>query len=643
MAWNDGLSNEQQNVAVHTGSHGRLLAGPGTGKTRTLTARIAYLIEVGNKDSNDIIAITFTRAAASELRNRVSSLLSNDISPPSVSTLHSFALSTLLKYGAGTRLPSPIRIADDFDERWIIEEDLKSLLTIDRISDVRDLISRLSAGWETLAADRGDWESRFPSPEFLGAWTEHRKIYGYTLRAELVYQLKLALEEGEIEFDECPSYVLIDEYQDLNACDLAIVKSLTHQGSELYVAGDDDQSIYGFRYANPEGIRRFVVEFEDAADLSLTECHRCSEDILRIASWVADQDTRRAVKHLTPNNSIVNSEVKLLRFRDYPEEARSIADICRWLVDEKKIDIDRILILLRTDVHQRFSGPIREALESEGLPAATLENPLEILYNEQGQEFLNLVRLILNLGDSLAWRVLMKVRNNHLGEQAFSHLYELARRSGVTFSEALKNVYDNPSLLERQGQQIKDEYESISNLIIQIRDAYENNDDFIDLLNWIFSDVLNDARWAEIAVLITELAESNEIRSLNSLLNILTTPPQEIGHVKVQDNINIMTMHQAKGLDADAVFIVAAEDEYIPGRAVGEEIDDERRLLYVSLTRARSYLYITHCNRRTGMQRHSGRTSGSGSMTRHLTQFLSGGPLLSQEGIEYINSNRPGE
>lgn len=96
-----------------------------------------------------------------------------------------------------------------------------------------------------------------------------------------------------------------------------------------------------------------------------------------------------------------------------------------------------------------------------------------------------------------------------------------------------------------------------------------------------------------------------------------------------------MTMHQAKGLDADAVFIAAAEDEYIPGRAIGEAIDDERRLLYVSLTRARSFLYITHCTRRTGIQGHSGRTSGT--TARHLTQFLSGGPLISQDGREYLS------
>lgn len=151
----------------------------------------------------------------------------------------------------------------------------------------------------------------------------------------------------------------------------------------------------------------------------------------------------------------------------------------------------------------------------------------------------------------------------------------------------------------------------------------------------MFAEIFTGEHWEEINLLIDNLVETNEISTLDSLLNILTTPPQEVGQVRVTGSVNIMTMHQAKGLDADVVFVATAEDEYIPGRATGEAIDDERRLLYVSLTRARSFLYITYCTRRTGTQRHSGRTSGQ--TARHLTQFLSGGPLSSQEGREYLS------
>ncbi|MFC2020270.1 ATP-dependent helicase [Chloroflexota bacterium] len=634
MSWNEGLSPEQEEAARHIGSHGRLLAGPGTGKTRTLTGRIAFLIEELDVSPSDILAITFTRAATSELRSRVFRLLGGDMVPQIV-TLHSFALSTILKRGAGSRLPSPIRIADDYEERWIIQEDLKRYLDVGTIGEVRNLIAQLSADWETLAADIDGWEGRFSSPLFLAAWREHRSIYGYTLRAELVYQLKLALEEGEIQLLECPSYVLIDEYQDLNSCDLAVVKSLSRSGAELYVAGDDDQSIYGFRYANPEGIRRFTNEYNGSADLSLTECRRCAGNILNIGLYVARQDTRRAEKLLAPNREIGDGEVHLIRFRDFAEEASGIASIARWLVDEKGITVDRILILLRSDANHKFSKPIREALENEGLPAAAVENPLDILDSAEARELLSILRLMSNSGDSLAWRTIMMQRRNNLGEQAFYHIYEIARVRGITFIEALRLIQANSDLIERQGELIKNEFEALSQILDRLKETHDEYDEFSSFIDWMFDDIFSGEDWEEINVFIHNLIEINEIDSLESLLKILTTPPQEAGQLKVVGSVNIMTMHQAKGLDADAVFVAAAEDEYIPGRALGEAIDDERRLLYVSLTRARSFLYATHCIQRTGEQRHSGRTSGN--TVRHLTQFLSGGPLVSQDSREYLS------
>jgi len=168
MGWDQGLSPEQKRVARHICTHARLLAGPGTGKTRVMTSRAAYLIEEHDVPASEILAITFTRAAASELKNRVTVLLEGQV-VPQFSTLHSFAFRSILQLGAGERLPSPIRIADDYEERWIIEEDIKRLFVLDRVDDARDLIARLSADWETLAADVDDWEERFHNPQFLGA------------------------------------------------------------------------------------------------------------------------------------------------------------------------------------------------------------------------------------------------------------------------------------------------------------------------------------------------------------------------------------------------------------------------------------------------------------------------------------------
>ena len=158
MAWDKDLLPDQKTAAMHVGNHARLLAGPGTGKTLTLTRRICFLVKEKNVPAESILALTFTRAAAQELRQRVANELGNDQNPH-ISTLHSFALRQLITNGTKiTDLPQPLRIADDWEEREIILEDLKALLGLNRISEARDLLNRLSADWQSLTADEEDWK-----------------------------------------------------------------------------------------------------------------------------------------------------------------------------------------------------------------------------------------------------------------------------------------------------------------------------------------------------------------------------------------------------------------------------------------------------------------------------------------------------
>ncbi|MDI6811722.1 MAG: UvrD-helicase domain-containing protein [archaeon] len=195
VQWDENLTRAQKKAASHRGAHARLLAGPGTGKTLTMTRRILWLITQQNIPPSEILALTFTRAAASELRRYVKDNLEGMSSElPRVSTLHSFALRQLLRNASLTQLPQPLRIADDYEERWVIIEELSDLIG-KNVRETQKLLNELSADWQRLTADSPDWEIRFPDPLFLGAWKEHREIYGYTLRAELVYQLKRVLEE----------------------------------------------------------------------------------------------------------------------------------------------------------------------------------------------------------------------------------------------------------------------------------------------------------------------------------------------------------------------------------------------------------------------------------------------------------------
>ncbi len=632
MPWDDGLTAEQRTAASHVGRHARLLAGPGTGKTLTLTRRVAYLVRERCVAPSEIMVLTFTRAATAELKRRIADQLGEDANRAIISTLHSYALRAILQQGAGQRLPVPIRIADDFEERNIIEEDLKDILNLPRVTAARELLNRLSADWERLAADAAGY--RFPNPAFYGAWQEHRQVFGYTLRAELVYQLRHALEEGAVT-PAPPRYIVVDEYQDLNPCDLAVVKKLTELGAELYVAGDDDQSIYGFRYAEPEGIRRFNADYTPATSLALETCQRCGSRILDLASYVAAQDPRRVPKTVTPAARASPGEVRILNFRNQHEEAEAVARICRWLVTTQALTPDDILILLRSDRHNAFSAPLRAALEQQGLLVSTVLDPLEPLNNREGRQFLSILRLAVNPNDHLAWRTLLWLRRNSIGDRALKALYDLAHARGAGFAEAATAAAGDVTLLPRFGQALAREVEAIRRTIDEARTTIEAKD-LTDAIDELAVRHIGDAAVRQSVVeLFRRVIGAASPQDVEELLRALNVSLGDAEQERQSGAINIMTMHQAKGLTAGAVVIVAAEDEYIPGRADGPAIDDERRLLYVSLTRARRYLYVTHCRQRTGQQAHTGRNPGT--RRRTLTRFLSGGPVPSENGSAFLS------
>jgi DNA helicase-2/ATP-dependent DNA helicase PcrA len=369
-SWAEGLLDEQAHAASHVGSNARLLAGPGTGKTWTLRARVEFLVLEKRIDADKITALTFTRAAAGELRQRVDRALEGKVATrPHITTLHSFALKTLLhNFDKLDALPRPLRIADDWEERNIVWEDLKAIIDAD-IPEVRKHFQALSADWDTLRVDEESPNPLHANPGFVGAWQEHRKVYGYTLRSELVYQLKRALEQrSDLEIKPAFSNLLVDEYQDLNKCDLAVVNSVTMRGAELYAAGDDDQSIYGFRYANPEGIRRFDQDYKPSTDLTLATCLRCDKSIMHLAHFVAQLDARRLDKPWEPRDAASEGEVHLLRFHNGESEAAAIASLSRYLIDEADIPPDEILILIRSDRNGAFSKPLAKLMAVAAVP-----------------------------------------------------------------------------------------------------------------------------------------------------------------------------------------------------------------------------------------------------------------------------------
>jgi len=611
-------TNDQIKAIDHVGKHARLLAGPGTGKTKTLTRRVLSLILQHNIAPESILLITFTRLAAGQLREEIGKALEpHNKNIPQISTLHSFALKQILHNSSRVdALPRPVRIADDWEERHVIQEDLKKTLGLKEISEVRILINQLSTDWETLRIDEVGWEQQFPNAAFLGAWRGHKNQYGETLRAELVYQLKRQLSQNrDFTLDWEYKHVLIDEYQDLNACDLAIVSELAKRGAELFVAGDDDQSIYGFRFASPVGIRNFNIQYDKSEKLALEICFRCDKNILQAAEFVANLDAARLPKPTRARDNADDGEVIILGFKDQDHEAQSIAKKIKAIISTG-IKADEITILLRSDRHGSISKPVIEALKKESVDVS-LTTDSEIEGKESYRIVLSMIRLVVDKNDALAWRTLMQVQKNGLGTECISSVDKYAQEKGLRFGAALADISQKPDVIKKFGEKCAKFYSGVDAHLKELSAMPVP----LDILNKIIdSNVIQIEDKESIKKFLTSILNAIDGGKLEDLIKAVSTSSEMIEQETKENAVNILTMHQAKGLTFDVCFIVGAEDEFIPGRNAGEKEGDERRLLYVSMTRARHKLFITYCNKRTGQQRHSG--SNSGVEKRTLTRFL---------------------
>lgn len=600
--WDRGLLPKQIEAAKYLGTHARLLAGPGTGKTLVISRKIEYLISEEHIEPERILALTFTRAAAYELLNRVQKSLGTEFCPK-ICTLHSFALSQLLKnQKLVDQLPKPLRIADDWEEKYIIRADIKNILGLSKKDEVKELFLEQSANWESLSNDQN--HENLSNPRFLGAWLNHRKIFGYTLRSELVYQLQKSLEYYiEFSLDPKIDFLIVDEYQDLNLCDLSIIKSIENKGVELYIAGDDDQSIYGFRKAHPNGIRNFPKEFLKVKNLYLDICMRCDPKILALAEFVAKQDTNREKKEISSGSLDSEGVVALLNFENQQFEAEGIAKICRDLINSKSIKPTEILILSRSNHNGAFSKVLEVEFNKIGVPFATKseESPL---YSKKRPQIISFLRLLRNEKDNLSWRTILKTRNNAIGDQKINYITKIAEDFNSTFFDAISKIvnenYGDPKI----NKFIENEFNSITSILENIKAIYQPNlEKNIPIISWLptfIKNYLNNECIAnEFIDYISRIVGINTCFSINDFLNIIETENNKIEQEREDGKVNFLTMHKAKGLDADAVFIIACKNEYVPGAQTSKSaIDDERRLLYVSLTRARHYLFISYCNKR---------------------------------------------
>jgi len=630
------FTKEQQRIMNHPPfEDGRILAGPGTGKSTTAVALANELL--GRDPTPRIKFLTFTRAATNELSKKIAA---SEMYIESASTIHSFSISALLRNPGSATFPTPLRIPDSYEQRELIDHHLAQKVGVN-VLKLRKLINEMSAKWESLEEIHLEEVSPEERARFMGTWGQHRNIFGYTLLAELPDLFRQAL----INYDDLVGIdyelLLVDEYQDLNACDLEILKLLSDKGVSILAIGDDDQSIYSFRKAHPIGIRNFTDEYavDEQYDYHLTICQRSPRLIFNWAQYVIlgspDRDPGRP--SISFAERAPDGTCALLKFANEAEEAKTIADIITWLHGDKKMPLSDMLVLYRTDTVGKVVIPkIREILQERYIETSDPTVIRELLGITENRRLLSILHLISNPTDSLAWWALISLTRG-LGDSFVNAVYDLAYKSNTDFGQALsleaeKGFINCPARSRTLASSLWAEISGI----LQNLQLEENPPE--NWGAWIQGEIQAERlpsctpEFLELLLSIgSEIAEHEEVEDLDRFLSQIEPKAKDLFQSQ-SNGVRFMSMRGSKGLTVKTTIVVGVDNDIIP-LPRGDQ-NEERRLLYVAMTRSTEYLFMTWAARRAGPSSYAGRENFG---RRQPSEFLRGGPVISQDGTRYVH------
>ncbi|HEY0006057.1 MAG TPA: UvrD-helicase domain-containing protein, partial [Pyrinomonadaceae bacterium] len=615
--------NPQQREAVNE-SEGPLLilAGAGSGKTRVISYRIAYLIAERGVAPHHILAVTFTNKAAGEMRERVEQLLKGRglASAPLISTFHSLCVRILRQHIEALKegYTRSFTIYDQDDSVRLVKSCIKDLGY-----DDKQLGQRAVQGAISSAKNRGeDAESYAARTEYhdekRAAIARVFRLYEERLRNNnaldfddlLIKTVQLLRRVSEVRdyYNNKFRYILVDEYQDTNALQFALIRFLTEKQQNICVVGDEDQSVYGWRGADISNILNFEQHYPNAKVIRLEQNYRSTQNILDVAGAVVKNNTARKGKTLwTANPS--GERIRYYQAFDADAEARFVA---AKIEEHRRKEKDlRAAVLYRTNAQSRV---FEEALRRAGLPY-NIVGGFSFYERAEVRDVISYLKLALNPHDSIALMRVINTPPRGLGKQTLDQLERRAKDYGVSYWETISILAEHgEGFSPRALSALKSFQQIISNLVQTTTQAAPSESPVSDVVK---AAILDTGYAGALKAENTDEAEAR-LENLQELVNAAVDYDQQeqeglrdfIDHaalVSDQDQykreapVTLMTMHAAKGLEFPLVFIVGMEDGLFPhSRAATDpaELEEERRLCYVAITRAERFLYVSHAMKR---------------------------------------------
>lgn len=594
------LNDKQKEAVMHIDGPCLVLAGAGSGKTKVLTERIVNLINNGVSPYN-ILAITFTNKAAREMRERVYNSIEEEANKIFIGTFHSLGLKIVRENASVIGYSNNVTILDRDDVNTLIKRFMKELNLDTEHYPVKSILNKISfAKNEGLSPEEFD---KFAKAPLDMAACKVYKMYESALKRSnsvdfddlLILPLRIFKKDKSVleKYQEHFKYILVDEYQDTNMVQYDMCKLLASKYRNLFVVGDMDQSIYSFRFANYMNVINFEKDNKDAKVIVLDENYRSTNNILNAANDVIKNNKERKEKNLWSSKGN-GDKIKYIRCDNEQEEASTVVRLTKELLDKGEKPSE-IAVLYRTNGQSRV---FEEAFLKENIPFKIVGS--YFFYNRKEiKDLISYMHLIYNNNDDASLERVINVPRRGIGSKTIERL-----RSEASISD--KSMFEVVSSGKELG---------FKNLIIDLTNESKNTD-LVGLVDVILDKTgirkeLEEKNDLESEIRLENLNEFKSIAlafqekgifSLEEFLENISLVSDKNEYKEVDDGINLMTLHSAKGLEFNDVFLVGMEEGIFPHNRSFEsesELEEERRLCYVGITRAKEHLWLMNAKKRT--------------------------------------------
>lgn len=612
----ENLNPQQKEAVCHTEGPLLILAGAGSGKTRVLTHRIAYLIEEKGVNPWNIMAITFTNKAAEEMRERVDQIVGFGSESIWVTTFHSTCVRILRRYIDRLGFDNRFTIYDTDDQKAVIKDICKRLQIDTKIYKERSLLAQISHAKDQMVTPeefelnhRGDFQKRTITEVYKEYQAQLRKNNALDFDDLIMKTVELFRNNPDVldSYQERFRYIMVDEYQDTNLAQFQFVSLLASKYQNLCVVGDDDQSIYKFRGANIENILGFERVFADTKVIRLEQNYRSTQNILDAANEVIRNNTERKSKTLWTENE-EGDKIHLRQFLSGFEEAEYVVGDIEKKRREGRCRYRDCAVLYRTNAQSRL---FEEKFLMANIPYK-LVGGVNFYARKEIKDLLSYLKTVDNARDDLAVRRIINIPKRGIGAATLAKVQDYANENNISFYDALKEVDKIPKI-GRTAAKIEPFVTLIQTLRSEVPSftIQELMNDIIERTGYVQDLILEDTeesrnRIENIDELITKIATYEEdhvhptlsgfLEEIALIADIDTVEPD-------QDHVLLMTLHSAKGLEFPQVYLTGMEDEIFPSYMTitsddPGDLEEERRLCYVGITRAMKDLTLTCAQQR---------------------------------------------